>query len=292
MVDVSFDNSATSTAGKLRYQTVGSKRLLYGVSDGSHGDPSAWTNETGPSVTTSAELPSIRFNGGAFKVTAWHDQSGNGHFAQSHQTYQPELIDSQVLNLHPDDAGDVIPAKVIKFPANAAVGAGNTPLTISNSEELKTQEMTVFVVSRAQTGAGFNTLLRKPSVRTTVAVDVPTIPAVPAGGWDLSYRDSRKLRFGSLDLSDQLSFESVLSTGNFDQSTKATLFSGVVGNSMRVFPNQASNGEDIQEGSWISNGAAVSGICILEVPRAFYSKAMFLLLIQEFTILIRPMSNF
>ena len=61
MIDISFDNSSTSTPGTLRHMVASSNRMLSGTSNSTHGNPLTWTAATGPAPVISNELPVITF---------------------------------------------------------------------------------------------------------------------------------------------------------------------------------------------------------------------------------------
>lgn len=61
MIDISFDNTSTSTASTLRQTPAASNRVLYGSSNSAHGSPLTWTAATGPAPTASNELPTMSF---------------------------------------------------------------------------------------------------------------------------------------------------------------------------------------------------------------------------------------
>ncbi len=61
LVDVSYDNATSSTAGALRYVASEEQRVLYGTSASNHGSPLTWTAQSGPPVATSNQLPTLTF---------------------------------------------------------------------------------------------------------------------------------------------------------------------------------------------------------------------------------------
>ena len=61
MVDISFDNTSTTTAGSLRQTPAATNRMLSGTSNSTHGDPTTWTAASGPVPVISNELPTMSF---------------------------------------------------------------------------------------------------------------------------------------------------------------------------------------------------------------------------------------
>ncbi len=61
MVDISFNNTTSSTAGTLRQTPAAMNRMLSGTSNSAHGDPTTWTAASGPAPVISNELPTMQF---------------------------------------------------------------------------------------------------------------------------------------------------------------------------------------------------------------------------------------
>jgi hypothetical protein len=57
LVDVSFDNSTSGTAGQTHFTPTTAVTVMSGTSNGTHGAPTSWTQASGPAPQYSTELP-------------------------------------------------------------------------------------------------------------------------------------------------------------------------------------------------------------------------------------------
>jgi hypothetical protein len=59
MVDISFNNSSSTSDGKCRYTSLGAYRSIYYRTNSSYGDPLTWASRS-PTPSRSTNVPNIR----------------------------------------------------------------------------------------------------------------------------------------------------------------------------------------------------------------------------------------